>query len=93
MKQTEKPKLRPAPGWDHGWYLYGSVDTVDFEALLDLDAVLNGRPPRPSVGPDQAAVRPADSASALPRAATGSTTPPGSPAEPLPLQESQFLKR
>lgn len=39
--KTEKSK-RPAPGWPDGWHTIGG-DVVDFEAMLDFDAVILGK--------------------------------------------------
>ena len=43
--KMEKPSKRksPASGWPKGWEVIGG-DVVDYEAALDFDAVILGRP-------------------------------------------------
>jgi hypothetical protein len=42
MKSSKKSK-RPASGWPKGWETIGG-DVVDYEAAIDFDAVILGRP-------------------------------------------------
>ena len=46
--KMEKPskRKRPASGWPKGWEVIGG-DVVDYEAALDFDALILGRPTAP----------------------------------------------
>lgn len=45
MAETIKPNRRRAEGWPEGWYYCGDIDTMNFEALLDFNAVILERKP------------------------------------------------
>jgi hypothetical protein len=57
----EKPskRKRPASGWPKGWEVIGG-DVVDYEAALDFDAVILGRPHSSRQSPTAARESPFD---------------------------------